>query len=135
MLFSDSIYNNIVLEREVTYDKFLDICKKVHVDLIADKNISKYDFLIEENGFNISGGERQKIIIARSLLKESSIYIFDESFSELDIESEKNILTNIFELLTNKTIIVISHRFNNNELFDKVFTLKNGEIYNGCCRV
>ena len=135
MLFSDSIYNNIVLEREVTYDKFLDICKKAHVDLIADKNISKYDFLIEENGFNISGGERQKIIIARSLLKESSIYIFDESFSELDIESEKNILTNIFELLTNKTIIVISHRFNNNELFDKVFTLKNGEIYNGCCRV
>jgi len=129
MLLTDTIYNNIVLNRLVDYNEFLNICKKIQVDKIANHNILKYDMLLEENGFNLSEGERQKIVIARSLIKKSNIYIFDESFSQIDIENEKIILNNIFKLLKGKTVIVISHRFDNNSLFNKVFNMKEGTIY------
>lgn len=127
-LFTDSIYNNVVLDRNINYDDFLNICDIVGLTNVVKNNILKYDMLLEENGFNISGGERQRIILARSLLKNSSIYIFDECLSQLDIDSEKEILNNIFKYLNNKTIIFISHRFNNNKLFDKVIKLNNGVI-------
>ena len=87
-----------------------------------------YDTLIEENGFNFSNGERQRIILARSILRNSSIYIFDEALSGIDILKEKTILTNIFKYLKDKTIIVISHRFNNKKLFDRALKLEKGKI-------
>lgn len=127
-ILTDSIYNNIVLDRDVSYDDFLKICKITLVDKIIDKNISKYDMLLEEEGFNISGGERQKIIMARGLIKESSIYIFDESLSQVDIESERQILKNIFKYLSDKTIIFISHRFDNQDLFKKIYKIEKGKI-------
>ena len=127
-LFTDSIYNNIVLGRNIDYDLFLSVCRKIGVDKIVKKNINGYNMLLEENAFNISGGERQRIIMCRALLKESSIYIFDESLNQIDVESEKSILTKIFKTYKDKTIIVISHRFNNNELFDKVLPLEGGVL-------
>lgn len=129
-LFTDSIYNNIILNRNIDYDSFLSICKKLGIDKIANKNINGYNMTLEENGFNLSGGERQRIIMARALLKNSSIYIFDESLSQIDIESERNILGKIFKLYSNKTIIMISHRFDNQDLFDKSYKLEGGVLYN-----
>ena len=85
--------------------------------------------MVEENGFNFSGGERQRIVLARTLLKDSDIYIFDESLSQIDVEKERIILKNIFKYLKDKTIIVVSHRFNNSDLFDKVLKLENGDVY------
>ena len=119
ILFTSSIYQNIVLDRDVPYSQFLDISKLMFVDDIANHYALKYDYLLEENGFNLSGGERQRIILARTLLKEADIYIFDEALSAVEIDKEREILGNIFTLLKNKTIIVVSHRFNNSDLFDK----------------
>lgn len=127
-ILTDTVYNNIVLDRNISYDSFLKICKIMLVDKIVEKNISKYDMLLEEEGFNISGGERQRIIMARGLIKESSIYIFDESLSQVDVESERQILKNIFKYLTGKTIIFISHRFDNKDLFEKIFRIEKGRI-------
>ncbi len=128
-LFSNTIYNNIVLNREIDRDKVLTISKLVLVDEVVEKDNLKYQKLVEENGFNFSGGERQRIILARTLLKDSDIYIFDEALSQIDIEREEKILKNIFRYLKNKTIIVISHRFNNQNLFDQVIKLEGGKIY------
>lgn len=127
-LLTDSIYNNIVLHRDIDYDSFLKVCKITQVNGIVKNNLSKYNMLLEEDGFNISGGERQKIIMARSLIKKSNIYIFDESLSQIDIENERIILNNIFKLLKGKTIIFISHRFDNKDLFNKSYHLNNGVI-------
>ena len=80
---------------------------------------------LEENGFNISGGERQRIILARALLKKSSIYILDESLSQVDVTKEREILENIFEENKDKTIIYISHRFDNKDLFSKSINMEN----------
>ncbi len=127
-LFTDSVYNNIVLDRNIEYDEFLKVCKITGVDKIVNKNISKYDMLLEENGFNISGGERQRIIMARSILKNASIYIFDESISQLDIESERKMLIKIFKAFSKKTIIFVSHRFGNKDLFDNICFIREGHI-------
>ena len=89
------------------------------LDRILSKLPLGYDSMIEENGFNLSSGERQRIILARTLCKEADIYIFDESLNALDIKTERIILQNIFKYLKTKTIIVISHRFNNNDLFNQ----------------
>ena len=127
-LFTDSVYNNIVLDRNVEYNEFLKVCKITGVDKIVNKNISKYDMLLEENGFNISGGERQRIIMARSILKNANIYIFDESISQLDIESERKMLIKIFKAFSKKTIIFVSHRFDNKDLFDNICFIREGHI-------
>lgn len=78
---------------------------------------------------NFSGGEKQRIILARTLVKNSDIYIFDESFSALDIKSERILLKKIFEYLKNKTILVISHRFNNRDLYQKFILIEKGILY------
>lgn len=127
-LFTDSVYNNIVLDRNIEYNEFLKVCKITGVDKIVNKNISKYDMLLEENGFNISGGERQRIIMARSILKNANIYIFDESISQLDIESERKMLIKIFKAFSKKTIIFVSHRFDNKDLFDNIYFIREGHI-------
>ena len=130
-LITDSVYNNIVLGRDISYDSFLEVCKLFKIDEIVKDDISKYNMLLEENGFNVSGGERQKIILARTLLKKSNIYIFDESLSQLDIKTEREFIKNIFEYLKEKTVIVISHRFYNSDLYDKFYTVVGGKIING----
>lgn len=128
-LFSDSIYNNITMNKNVDYNLFLDICKMTMVDQIVKKNLLLYDTLLEENGFNVSGGERQRILLARAMLKDSSIYILDESLSQVDIKKERVILKNIFNKLKDKTVIVISHRFNNQDLFDLKIDITERKAY------
>ncbi len=85
--------------------------------------------LIENNGSNLSGGEKQRILLARALVKKSDIYIFDESLSAIDIKNERLILKNIFKRLKNKTIIVISHRFNNKDLYQRYVLINKGVVY------
>jgi len=126
-LFTDSIKNNICLNKEINEEEFLKITKICMVDDLVNDDLG-YDKLVEENGFNFSNGERQRIILARSLVKNSNIYIFDEALGNIDIDREKKILSNIFDYLKDKIVIVISHRFNNKKLFDRVIKIKDGNI-------
>ena len=126
-LFTDTIRNNIMLYKDYSEEEFNDVCNICLVNDIV-KN-SNYDTLIEENGFNFSNGERQRIILARSIIKKTNIYIFDEALAGIDIAREKKILEKIFRYLEDKTVIVISHRFNNKKLFDRVLKLDKGQIY------
>lgn len=129
MLFTDSIYQNIVLDKDIEYDNFLDIAHSCMVDEFATKDILAYETLIEENGFNLSGGQRQRIILARAMLKDANIYILDESLNEVDIKKERMILENLFTKFPNKTFIVISHRFHNQDLFNKKYRIEDGISY------
>lgn len=123
LLFNGTINSNIKLFRDYSKEEVNEV---MSISLVNE--IAAINKLVEENGFNFSGGERQRIIIARSILKKSDIYIFDEAFSQIDVIREKRIILNIFKYLKNKTIIVISHRFDNKELFDRIISLKNGKI-------
>lgn len=129
MLFTDTIYNNIMLGVNATYEEYLKIIKLTEVEKILERSLLKDDMLLENNGGNLSGGERQRVILARTLLKKSDIYIFDESLSALDIKAEREILERVFEYLKDKTIIVISHRFNNRDLYQKFVLVEGGIVY------
>ena len=128
-LFSDTIRNNICLYQDYPEEIFEKVCKICLVDSIIQNKERGYDTLIEENGFNFSNGERQRIILARSLIKNSNIYIFDESFSQIDIDMEKTILEQVFQYLGNKIVIVISHRFYHQDKYDRILKLEGGKIY------
>ena len=128
-LFSDTLYNNLTLGKEINDDLINKICKITRVDEIVNKRGETYKMLVEENGFNFSNGERQRIILCRYLLRNSNIYIFDEALGQLDISNEKKILFNMFKYLKNKTVIVISHRMYNRNLFDRVIRLRDGKVY------
>jgi ABC-type transport system involved in cytochrome bd biosynthesis fused ATPase/permease subunit len=124
-LFNDTLLNNITL-----YKKYDDneIDKVINLVLVNEISTDK-DKIIEEDGFNFSSGERQRIVLARSLLRNTNIYIFDEALNQIDIYREKKILKNIFDYYKDKTIIVISHRNNNRSLFDRCLILEDGKIY------
>jgi len=128
ILFNDTIYNNIVLDKKVDEQVFLKIVKICRVDKIVSKMPLGYKTLIEENGFNISGGEKERIILARTLLSDFEILLIDEGLSQVDINLERNILKDLIEYLKEKTIIFVSHRNENKDLFNKVIQLKNGVI-------
>ena len=116
------------MERDISYEKFLEVCKITGVDTMVKSKLHSYNFLLEEGGFNISGGERQRIILAKALLKDASIYIFDESSSNMDSDSEEMFINLINEYLSLKTVIVISHREKFKNYVDKVYRIERGTL-------
>ena len=129
LLFSNTLYYNIVLNRDIEERKVYEVAKLVLLEEVVEKLPLGYQTMVEENGFNFSSGERQRILLARALLKNSDIYIFDEAFHQIDSQHEKIILENLFSYLKDKTIIVISHRLQHLELYDTRYCLENGSIY------
>lgn len=126
ILYTDSIYNNLKIDKNITEEQIIEISKKCFIDEFL--NDLGLNMLIEENGYNLSGGQRQRIILARALLKNFEVLIIDEGLSQMDINLERKILKNLFKMYENKMIIVISHRLDNMNLYDRVIELKNGEI-------
>lgn len=130
-LYTGSVYDNILMERDIEYKDFLLLCGFLEVDKIIGNSLLGYDFVLEENGMNISGGERQRIILARALFKKGNIILIDEGLSQMDVDLERRILKKLFELFKDKMIIVVSHRFNNMDLYDRVIKLEGG-VVNDC---
>lgn len=121
VLFTDSIINNIG-----NNEQFLNLAKMCKVDEIVQNNNLGYNMIIEENGFNISGGQKQRIVLARALNNLKNILLIDEGLSQVDTNMERVILKNIFKYFKDKTIIIISHRLDNLDLFDEMIKLENG---------
>lgn len=121
---SDTLKNNIIHNRIINDKDYEQILKICNVDKIRDKKILRDNFLIEDNGFNISGGEKQKILLARSLLKKSNYIVLDESLSEISVDEEKEIIKKIFEYFKDKTIIYITHKEEIIELFKNKYYLE-----------
>ena len=128
ILYNDTIKNNIIMGRNICDDDFLKVCKLTYVDEFVKNIFLGYDTQLEENGLNLSGGQRQRIMLARMLLKPSKIILIDEGLNAIDINLERKILKNIFLEYDDKTIIVVSHRVENIDLFNKVIRLENGKI-------
>lgn len=124
-LFTDTIYNNIVLGNNDS--NFSEIVKMCYVDEIINSNLG-YNQIIEENGFNISGGQKQRIILARSIINNFELLLIDEGLNQIDVALERKILKNLFNKFHDKTIIIVSHRLENMDLYDKLIKLENGKV-------
>ena len=134
-LFTDTLINNITFDNKYNLSYINDISNICCLNDVLIKNNLNYDSLIEENGFNLSGGEKQRIVLARALLKKFNILVIDEGLNQVDISLERKILKNIFRKYKNKTIIVISHRLENLDLFNHMIKLENGVIKENVCRI
>lgn len=128
-LVSGTIYDNLVLGRNVHFSTL----KKVlwitgFTEVMNNKKIA-LDTNLMLVGINLSAGELSRLFLARALLKKSKVYIFDELLSNLDIHSERIILTRIFKEYKNSIIIYISHRLNCQDMFDAIYKLQKGKLY------
>lgn len=127
-LYTGSMLENIVLGVKIDECYLKKICKICKLDEIINREQLGYYQLIEENGINLSGGERQRIVLARTLLKPFSILVIDEGLNQLDVNLERKILKDIFYEFHDKTIIVISHREENLDLFSRKVRMSHGKI-------
>ena len=119
-LFEDSIINNIVLNDEIDNNKLDEIIKILNLDEVIKNKERGINTLIKNN---FSGGEKQKIIIARCLYKCSDIMVFDEAFSEISSNDRINIINKINDVYRDKTIIYVNH-FNDNIKYDQILEIK-----------
>ena len=122
-LFKGTIMDNLKLVSE-DIEKIKKTSSITLLDKVLAKNSIDYNYLIEESSTNLSGGERKKIILTRGLLHFKSVLILDEVFNEISVEEEREIIQNIFSNYKDKIIIMISHRKNNQDLFNKKYILK-----------
>ena len=132
-LFDDTLKNNISYANpEASEEEILRVAKLSHCDDFIDKLPNKYETMIGEDGVRLSGGEKQRISIARAMLKKSKIILLDEATSSLDAETENKIQKAINILTKNKTTLVIAHRLSTIINSKKIYLIDNGKvIYQG----
>ncbi len=128
-LFNDSIYNNLKIgNKNASYETVIEAAKKSRCSDFIEKLPDKYETMVGESGSTLSGGEKQRISIARAILKDSPIVLLDEATASLDPENELYIQEAINNLVKNKTVVVIAHRLNTVVNADKIIVLKDGSV-------
>ena len=130
-LFDDSIKNNIKYAKEsATDEEVYRVAKLSYCDEFIKNLPNKYETLIGENGVRLSGGEKQRLSIARAMMKKSSIILLDEATSSLDSETESKIQEALKILTKNKTTIVIAHRLSTILNSNNIYVIDSGKIIN-----
>lgn len=131
VVFNDTLFNNITFWSEknaTTLKKFHEVIKKVDLNDFLERSIEKEDVILGDNGVVMSGGQRQRLSIARELFKDTEILILDEATSSLDSQTEKLIQQSIDRISGSLTIIIIAHRLSTIKKVDNIFLFSNGTI-------
>ncbi len=129
ILFNDTVKNNILYGQfDLSDAKVQDAANKAFARQFIDKMPQKYDTVIGDRGFRLSGGEKQRLAIARAILKNAPILILDEATSALDSESERYVQEALDELMKGRTVIAIAHRLSTIKKADKIVVLDQGSI-------
>ena len=128
-LFDDTIKNNIAYAKlDASEDEIFEASKLSFCDEFINKLPNKFDTIIGENGIRLSGGEKQRLSIARAMLKKSKIILLDEATSSLDAETESKIQEAIKFLTKNRTTLVIAHRLSTIMNSNKIYVVDDGKI-------
>jgi ATP-binding cassette subfamily B protein len=129
ILFSTTIRDNIAFGKPKTsLEEITQVAKKAEIYQEIMEMENGFDTLLGERGMNLSGGQRQRIAIARALILNPPILIFDDALSSVDSHTEKAIMANIRDFLTQRTSILISHRLSAVKDADEILVMDNGEI-------
>ena len=112
---------------DATDEQLWDALKRAKLDGFA-RQAGGLDAPVAERGANLSGGQRQRLALARALLHDSPVYIFDEATSNIDAESENDIMSEIHRLARTRTVLLISHRLANAAGADRIYVLENGRV-------
>ena len=125
-LYSDTIKNNLIFYRDINQDVFNKIMVACRVDEFVNKRPLSYESMLNTESNNLSGGEKQRLILARACLNNFKVLIIDEALSEVDYDLEAEIIKNLRQIFCDKTIIYISHK-NHTKLFDRVINMEDNE--------
>ncbi len=129
VLFNDTIrYNISYAKPDASEDEIADAARLAHIHTFIAALPDGYQTLVGERGLKLSGGEKQRVAIARVILKGAPILLFDEATSALDTHTEKEIQANLREVSTGRTTLVIAHRLSTIVDADQILVLDNGEI-------
>lgn len=128
ILFNDTVINNIAFGVEIENFQVLESAKMANSDEFIQNLDKKYETFIGDAGNKLSGGEKQRLSIARAIYKNPEILILDEATSSLDTKSEKSVQEALNRLMKNRTSLVIAHRLSTIQNADKIIVLDNGEI-------
>lgn len=128
-LFNDTVYNNIRIGKEnASKEEIIEAAKTAQCHDFIEQLPDKYDTMVGEGGNTLSGGEKQRISIARAILKDAPIVLLDEATASLDPENELSIQKAINDLVKNKTVIIIAHRLHTIQAADKIVVIDKGKI-------
>ena len=128
ILFNDTVINNIAFGVEIENSQVLESAKMANADEFIQNLDEKYETFIGDAGNKLSGGEKQRLSIARAIYKNPEILILDEATSSLDTKSEKAVQEALNRLMKNRTSLVIAHRLSTIQNADKIIVLDNGKI-------
>ncbi|MBS7758809.1 ATP-binding cassette domain-containing protein, partial [Klebsiella pneumoniae] len=125
VLFNDSIYYNIAYGRpEASRDEVIEAARAAQIDSFIRELPQGYDTPVGERGLKLSGGEKQRVAIARTLLKNPPILIFDEATSALDSRTEQAIQAELMRLAQNRTTLLIAHRLSTVVHADQILVME-----------
>jgi ATP-binding cassette, subfamily B, heavy metal transporter len=129
VLFNDTIYYNIAYgNTEATKEKVINAAQNAGIHDFISALPDNYETIVGERGLKLSGGEKQRVAIARTILKNPKIFFFDEATSALDSSTEKEIQKNLENISKNKTTLIIAHRLSTAANADKIIVLDKGVI-------
>ena len=128
-LFADTIENNIKFGcPDATHEQVVEAAKKACCHNFISALPDGYDTVISEGGGTLSGGEKQRISIARALLKDAPVILLDEATASLDVENESAVQAALSELVKDKTVLIIAHRMRTVAGADKIVVLEQGHV-------
>lgn len=129
ILFDDTVYNNIAFSNpKASRKEVLQAIKFAQLDKIIEKFCNKENTIVGERGIKLSGGEKQRVSIARAILANKKILVLDEATSSLDSETEHEIQKDLEELMKGRTSVIIAHRLSTIMGADRIIVMKNGKI-------
>ena len=127
-VFDGTLRENLVFDKKVSDEKIVNVLKLVCLDKFYERLENGLDTELGEKGIRMSGGERQRLALARLFFDDSKIIILDEATSAMDNVTEKKVMKNVLEKLTNKTILIVAHRLETIKDVDEIFVLEDGVI-------
>ena len=126
-LFKGTVRDNLLMGKQVSDEELWKVLERVKLaDFLRQEE--GLDTRLLERASNLSGGQRQRLALARALLYNSQIYIFDEAASNIDVESENDIMEEVYHLAKEKTVILISHRLANVTVSDRIYVMEGGRV-------
>ena len=129
ILFDDTLYNNVKFSKpEASRKEVLQAIKFAQLDRVINDFPKKEDTIVGERGVRLSGGEKQRVSIARAILANKKVLILDEATSSLDSETESEIQKDLQRLLQGRTSIIIAHRLSTIMNADRIIVLQKGKI-------
>ena len=127
-LFNNTIKENLILNETIKIEEVIEMAKKINAYDFINQLPQRFNYVIEENGANLSMGQKQRLSILRALLKKPDILIMDEATSNLDTITENIIQNTLNNLDMEMTIIIIAHRLSTIRMCDRIYVLDKGEI-------